>query len=168
MEDVNVYYRRVRAGGKTYGIYATKGDTNGRLGLEVHEENGYRLFIREEQGPDQGVTEGKVKVIPLPDEQAWSTFFPLDFFLLGRKRVVAHVMDRLTQRLRAGGSPVKCFSKGCRKQALFYVEAPNFGGTWYACSEQHMSNVTAKGIPITRESYKRANPYQCGRNASDR
>ena len=154
MKDAKIYFRTVRAGGKNYIIYASSGEMDEQLGVEVHQENGYRFFVREEQGTSKTGTEGMDDVAQLPDEQSWSTFFPLDVFLLGRKRLVVHAMDRITQKLRAGSSPVKCFYKGCRRQALFFTEAPNSGGSWYCCGEQHMSDITTKGIPIPKENYK--------------
>ncbi|MGQ9468758.1 MAG: hypothetical protein ACUVTD_02885 [Nitrososphaerales archaeon] len=65
-----------------------------------------------------------------------------------------HAIDRITQKLRAESSPVKCFYKGCRNRALFYAEAPNSSECWYACSEQRMSYITTKGVPIPKGSYK--------------
>jgi len=60
--------------------------------------------------------------------------------LLGRKKRIVEAMDGIVQNLRLRNTLIKCFYPRCREQALFYREIPK-GGTWYACSEQHMNTI---------------------------
>ncbi|MEM4310876.1 MAG: hypothetical protein QXX95_00600 [Nitrososphaerales archaeon] len=149
MKEEKIYARLVKAGGRNYVIYASKSSLE-RFGKEVHQEKGYRFYVEEQKN------EIKIKsidnIVLLPDEQSWSTFFPFEFFLLGNKRKIAHVMDSITQKLRAGNSLVNCFYKGCRNPASFYAETPE--GCWYACSEAHMSNYLIKEGFITKENLR--------------
>ncbi len=143
---------------KKIAIYAIPktSQLNGEYNV-IENIDGY-IYIALPPGRSPCFKEGvEVEFSKLPDEQSFITFFPFDL-LLGRKRKIIMVIDEILRRLRGGSSLVTCFYKGCRKPALFYAEAPQGlekGGCWYACSKEHFSPVTSKGIPVREEDYKR-------------
>jgi len=121
----------------------------------VDKVDGYMYLIRPPDSPPK--FKKSVRVITLPDENSLLSFFPFEY-LLGHKLKVVKVMDEVLRRLRGGSSYVTCFYKGCRKRALFYAESPlglSEGGCWYACSKEHFSTTTSKGHQIRMEDYKR-------------
>jgi hypothetical protein len=151
------YVRYVYLNGKKVAVYAVPTD----VGLDgeykvVEKLDGYTYIVRAADQPLKFKTES-VKITKLPDENSLFSFFPFEYLLGGRLKVVK-VMDEVLRRIRGGSSHVTCFYKGCRKKALFYAESPlglSEGGCWYACSREHFSPVTSKGHPIKMEDYRR-------------
>ncbi|MFN3621848.1 MAG: hypothetical protein ACK4TI_03065 [Nitrososphaerales archaeon] len=149
------YVRQAYIHEKKVAIYAVPED------LEVSDEVvekvcGYAFVIKPADTPPK-FKANDVKIIKLPDENSLLTFFPFEY-LLGDKVKIVRVMDELLRKYRGGGSYVTCFYKGCRRRAVFYAESPlglTKGGCWYACSKEHFSNLTSKGYPIKEEDFRR-------------
>jgi len=150
------YVRYVYINNKKVAIYAIPEDVelNGEY-KTVDEVDGYTYLIKQIDSPPK--FKSSVKIVKLPDENSLLSFFPFEY-LLGRKLKVVKTIDEILRRLRGGSSYVTCFYPGCRKRALFFAESPlglSRGGCWYACSKEHFNTTTSKGYPIKIEDYKR-------------
>lgn len=144
-----VFLRRIRAAGGWFTIHAVPSSmTFGGQGKMVEEAEGYRFYVVPDGAPLHLTPD--IKFTALPDEQSIATLW-----LWGERRRITTKMVELAQRLRAGLSPVKCFVKGCRKNAVLYAKPPSDeGGSWYACSRDHVSKTSTKGWPLREEDYR--------------
>ena len=152
-----VYTRYIYVNNKRVVIYAIPKKLKLEGEYNIVEEDGDFNYVVQPPEKILHFREGEVKFVKLPDEQSLLTFFPF-YFLLGKKRRIVFAIDEIARRLRAGLSQVTCFYKGCRNKALFYVEAPQGlaeGGCWYACSREHFSPVTSKGVQVKEDDYRR-------------
>lgn len=152
------YVREAYVGGKKYALYAVPAALDLKDFKDVEQVDGFAVYAQpaEDSQKFEAAAAG-VKFSKLPDEQSWMVFFPLNLLFGGRSKIM-DAMDEAARKLRGGISNVNCFYKGCRKQAEFYAEAPHGlagGGCWYACSKEHFSSVTSKGVSINADSYRR-------------
>jgi hypothetical protein len=141
-----IYTRKLFLKGRSFLLTAVPEDLDVKGDfLEIYKGEGYKILLS--TSLEDLSYNAEVKVIWLPDEQSISTIF-----LFGEKRRVADLLIKAAKEIRIGISKTICFKDGCRKPASYY--AIKNGSAWYACSKEHMSDMTTQGVPLNESDYK--------------
>ncbi len=148
-----VYYQETLVNGKLMYAYASRvsiEELEKRSTVSFITKNSYYLYFSEFKVEVEGF-----KLIRLPNEQSLLSFFPFSLMYGREADKLLGVISDYVRLLRSYGSKVLCFKKGCRKPARFYAVSRIGleGGCWYACSEEHFSQKTTKGFPLTPKDY---------------
>ncbi len=144
---MTIYVREVAVDNFTVKLYAVPEDVAAKSGLEaVGTTQGFSIVA---ETRDKSLNfPGKKDAMSITDEQSVMTGL-----ILGEKRKVVDEMLEVARRLRIGRSQMKCFVRGCRKDAVYFAEQGD-SGYWFACSDEHKSKTTSKGHPIKEDEYK--------------
>jgi hypothetical protein len=147
-----LYVKKAYVGGEECELYALEGSVSSDGGSRLTTTQ-FMLFTSLTEAPEW-IHQRKPKVKVLPDEQSLLTLFPLDV-LLGRARHASRALDELARRLREARTNVLCFQPGCRKRATYKAIASVGleGGCWLACSPEHFSVKSTKGLELRPEDF---------------
>ncbi len=152
MTGPTVYVKRARIYGEECTLYAISAEKVPDGGDSRHLRE--FLVFTSLAGPPDWLDRREHRTKLLPDEQSLLSFFPLDL-LLGRARHVSRALDEAAWKLREARTNVLCFHEGCRQRAR-YIGLPPVGlegGCWLACTPEHLSIRTTKGLPLNDEDY---------------